>query len=609
MCGIAGIVKKSGQAVGKAEIASITGYVRHRGPDDEGLFFGPGFAFGHRRLIIQDLSSAGHQPMVSRDGRYVLIYNGEVYNFLELRKELQSLGRIFTSSCDTEVVLQAYQEWGRACVERFNGMWAFAIFDARRNIIFCSRDRFGIKPFYYVNSSTKFVFGSELKQVLDCLSKKSANFDILQNFILTAITDHNEQTFFDGVLKLPAGHNLIYDLEKNTLQQACYYTISRNEKLLEITPEEAVLQYRERFEKSISLRLRSDVRVGTCLSGGLDSSSIATLAALQYSVEGNVPFAAITAVSTQASNDESSYARQVVNHSGIEWFPVKPSYEDFQGVVNEVARVQEEPFCGPSLVMQYFVMREAREKGITVLLDGQGGDETLLGYPKYYAAHLVNIYKVAGLWRAARAVKDILHADSNMSVGRIMMYLGGGLSASARYRFYCWKHRYLRCLPSIPKHIKNFSSACNDIFALQELENFSTNLPVLLRYEDRNSMAHSIETRLPFLDYKLLEFSLSLPGEMKINRGWSKWVLREAMKDEMLHNIVWRRDKRGFEAPEQQWLPQHFECMKKAVYNSPILGHLCNMNSLRSLFPRLDNRSRWRLYSVALWEQAYSVDI
>lgn len=609
MCGIAGIVNKNHAPVAKGKIAAITRSVSHRGPDDEGYFWGSGFAFGHRRLIIQDLSNAGHQPMVSDDGQCVLVYNGEVYNYLELREELTNLGRVFQSRCDTEVVLQAYQEWGEECVSRFNGMWAFAVFDADRNVLFCSRDRFGIKPFYYLNSSSNFVFASELKQLVEFLPKCSVNPDILLDFILTSITDHNDQTFFDGLLKLPAGHNLVYHLKENDLRIERYYRVRKKDELASVSPEEAVKRYREVFESSVVLRLRSDVRVGTCLSGGLDSSSVSTIAALNYGRENDIPFSAITAVSTQASNDESAFARLVVENSGLEWFTVCPSYEDFQRVVEEVAWIQEEPFGGPSLIMQYFVMREARENGIRVLLDGQGGDETLLGYPKYYAAHLVNMYRSFGLVKAFRAVKDILRSNTNMSLGRIAFYLCAGLSAPARYRYYCHRHRYLKHLPPFPDHLKAFSNTCHDIFALQELENFTTNLPVLLRYEDKNSMAHSVETRLPFLDYQVVETALSLPDDLKIHNGWSKWLLRASMKKEMPDSIVWRRDKRGFEAPEQQWVPRHMEHMEKMVFNSPMISFFCNMKKMKSMYSVLDFQSRWRLYSIALWEKAYSVQI
>ncbi|MBL4902414.1 MAG: asparagine synthase (glutamine-hydrolyzing) [Desulfocapsa sp.] len=608
MCGIAGYINKSKLPVDKEKIHLATRLVKHRGPDGEGFFFGTGFAFGHRRLMIHDLSSKGHQPMVSRDGRFVLVYNGEIYNYLELRNELRDQGRRFVSQCDTEVVLEAYQEWGSDCVKKFNGMWAFAIYDATKEVIFCSRDRFGIKPFYYVESSATFIFGSEIKQLLPFLSKPTANYDVLVNFLLTSITDHNEETFFQDIVKLPAGHNLIYSLAECKVTIERYYQLEKKYTLSQLSPLEATMHYRELLDDSISLRLRSDVRVGTCLSGGLDSSSIATLAAEKYCpLHSGQAFAAITAVSTQKDNDESAYAKIVVEHSGLQWITVRPSYADFNGIINNVAVIQEEPFGSPSLVMQYFVMLEARKNGITVLLDGQGGDETLLGYPKYYAAYLVEILQNNGARKAVASMRKLLANDDNLTLRRLAMYLLAGLSASSRYRYYCRKHSYMKQFPLLPEHLTAFSKSCYDIFALQKLENVSTNLPVLLRYEDKSSMAHSVEARLPFLDYRLVESALSYSSELKIHNGWSKWLLREVMKNKMPDKIVWRRDKRGFEAPEKKWIPRHHAIMKKVIYDSSVLSQCCDMDKMLKMFAGLDFRSQWRLYSVALWERAFQV--
>ena len=608
MCGIAGYINKSRLSVEKHKIDLATKLVRHRGPDDEGFFFGPGFAFGHRRLVVNDLSAKGHQPMVSQDGRCVIVYNGEIYNYLELRNELRQLGREFVSQCDTEVVLQAYQEWGTECVDKFNGMWAFAIYDGIKEIVFCSRDRFGIKPFYYVESSETFIFGSEIRQLLPFVPRRAANYGVLINFLLTSITEHNEETFFQDIVKLPAGHNLIYSLVENIATKYRYYQLEKNSTLSHLSAVEAATHYRELLEDSVSLRLRSDVRVGTCLSGGLDSSSIATLAAEKYcSTHSGHAFAAITAVSTQKDNDESAYARVVAEHSGLEWLTVCPSYIDFNRVINKVALIQEEPFSSASLVMQYFVMLEAKKNGITVLLDGQGGDETLLGYPKYYVAYLVERWQKSGVLKVLSSMKAILEMDDNLTFRKLAMYLVAGLSASSRYRYYCRKHKYLKSFPLLPEHLTAFSKSCYDIFALQKLENESTNLPVLLRYEDKNSMAHSVEARLPFLDYRLVESALSYSSEWKIHNGWSKWLLREGMKNKLPDKIVWRRDKRGFEAPEKVWMPQHNATMKKVIGESLVLSQCCYIKKVLDMFDGLDFRSQWRLYSIALWEQSFQV--
>ncbi|MFN8972298.1 MAG: asparagine synthase (glutamine-hydrolyzing) [Alphaproteobacteria bacterium] len=606
MCGIAGIIEKNALQVDETRLKAMTDQVAHRGPDGEGFALLGTVGFGHRRLAILDLSPEGAQPMSYGDSGLTIIHNGEIYNYLELREALKALGYQFHTQTDTEVILAAYLVWGEDCVTRFNGMWAFAIHDAKRQLVFCSRDRFGVKPFYYYENDERFVFGSEIRQILPFCRAIRAHREALENFIITAANELGDNTFFEGVKRLPASHSLVYDLTTHQHRLTRYYTLTRPAKVSDASREEATDALFALLVDAVKLRLRSDVKVGTCLSGGLDSSSVATIAA---SLSRKGAFAAITAVSEQESNNEAGYAALVASAAGLDWYQITPSYEDFVASLPEIVRVQEEPFISASIVMQYWVMKTARTSGIPVLLDGQGGDELLLGYERYYATAILRMLKKRGLWTTLRELRQIQHNNSKMHPLNIFKYLLGAASSHIRYGYYCWQHRYLRHSPKRPPHLKALARAVTDVRALQTLDVTSTSLPSLLRFEDKNSMAHGIETRLPFLDYRLVEFALTLPVDYKIHKGWSKWLLRQAMVGNMPDSIVWRKNKIGFEAPENIWLAQHEAIMQEAVMTSPLIGALAKRDKLMKLYPRLDARSRFRLYSVALWGAEFKVTL
>ena len=607
MCGIAGLVGKTTESINPGLLTAMTEAIVHRGPDGSGEFLWRNVGLGHRRLSIIDLSDEGRQPMFYRNDSLVLTYNGEIYNYKELRAELISRGHSFRSQTDSEVILAAYVEWGDACVERFNGMWALALLDKERKKLFCSRDRFGVKPFYYLDRPDCFSFGSEIRQLLPMLPRIESQRDLLVDFLLTSISDHTDQTFFKNIVKLPAGHNLNYDLATNEYEINRYYRIQRKPDLAELDPVEASEAFMAVFEDAVRLRLRADVAVGTCLSGGLDSSSVATIAAPYYFRQSSQPFSAITAVSELEKNNEAGFAETVVNAGGMAWLPVKPDYRDFVDSLESVVNAQEEPFGSSSLTMQYFVMKTAKDHGIPVLLDGQGGDETLLGYEKYYASYLATTFREQGVKAFFQALASASDNNAKMSPVNAGKYLVAGLLAPMRYGFYRYRHRYLSGKIQFPQHLRDFSGASWDVFALQELEITKLNLPVLLRYEDKNSMAHSIEARLPFLDYRVVETALSLPGYAKIRNGWSKWALRKGMEGRMPDTIVWRKNKFGFEAPEDIWMTRHAAEMKTTVLASPLLKEITRQKILEKNYQNLDVRSQWRLYSVALWEKAFKV--
>jgi len=600
MCGISGIVNKNGAAVSPGAIKGINDLIAHRGPDDEGFFFGAHFALGHRRLSILDLSPDGHQPMHHGD-KTVITFNGEIYNYLEIREELMRDGYRFTSRTDTEVILCAYDKWGPACVERFNGMWGFCLYDREKDILFCSRDRFGVKPFYYADTSQKFIFGSEIKQVLAGRGGNAvANMRAVRDFLVEGYSDHTHETFFEGVYALAAGHNLVVSLKTHQVELSRYYALAAPDDVQALDEQGAIARFRDELQRSIAYRLRSDVKVGTCLSGGLDSSSIASLSAALYHESSPARFQAIHANSGIAGSDESAYARELADASKIELFVIEPSAEEFIETIDEVAYCQEEPFATPSIFMQYFVFRKAREIGCKVMLDGQGGDETLLGYERYYAAYLRSLP-----WREAIRELFAMRANSKLSFSDLLgNFLYFSISTIRIWRlchkFAYIKPEYLRQFPNIRKLSKGY----RDIRAMQKMEIESFQLPHLLRYEDRNSMRHSVEARLPFLDYKLVEAALGMNNHFKIKHGWTKHVLRVAMEGLVPKNILWRKIKLGFEAPADAWIKVASASMKSTIGHSAILAAMCK-DELD--FDKIDNVTFWKLYSIAKWEGVYSV--
>lgn len=609
MCGIAGYISFDGREVPEDLIRRMVDLVAHRGPDGAGIWRGAGVALGHRRLSILDLSELGHQPMVHEETGRIISFNGEIYNYVELREALRTEGYRFRSNTDTEVILKAYDRWGAACVERFNGMWAFAIYDPRARVVFCSRDRFGVKPFYYMQTPEALAFGSEIRQLLPLQKKTEAEVDVLAGFLASRVAEHPTKTYFKGVHKLPGGHNLIYDLNAGAYSIERYYSLQAHPEYTRMALGDAVDVFRELFEDAIRLRLRSDVKVGTCLSGGLDSSSIATLAGRRYTSDSERSFSAITAISEDPATDESSYARIIVEREGLDWITVKPTYEDFRQSLESVVRAQEEPFASASIIMQYHVMQASRRAGIPVLLDGQGADEGLLGYDRYFADHLAHLFSRGRLARAGGLVRGLLRNGRPGAMRILLWNLLYFHAPRVRRAVMRGQHQVLKA-----EHLARVRAggsadrAYADFFEMQKVEIEQTNLPALLRYEDKNSMWHSIETRLPFLDYRLVEFATSIPTEHKLHDGWGKFVLRAAMSADMPAEVSWRRNKFGFEAPEARWTSRHQGEIQAAIASSPLLRTLCRSDALEAeRIAGLNPGMRWRLFSAALWAREFGV--
>lgn len=602
MCGISGIIKRDNSAVDFQQIKNMNDSIRHRGPDGEGFFMGNNFAFGHRRLSILDLSEDGSQPM-EYQSENIIVFNGEVYNYIELREELKKKGYTFNTHTDTEVLLAAYDFWGEKCVERLNGMWSFVIFDKKQNKLFASRDRFGVKPFYYVLNEEVFAFGSEIRQLIPFLKETKVNRQVLLDYLIIGMEEYTNDTFFQNILKLEQGSNLVYDLSTHEYRIFEFYSLKISEKHKSISEKQAVDLYENQLNESVTLRMRSDVEVGVCLSGGLDSSSITALSSQFLRNISNDKIKAIHAKVDEKQIDESNFAIKVAEHTDSELILVQPKIDDFISSIDEVIQTQEEPFGSPSIILQHFVLKEARKRKCLVMLDGQGGDETLLGYERYYPAFLL---KKKGLQR----IKEFINSSKNskLSKTQLIKYFVYFTNYKQRIKYLKKRNNFIKTniLNKFESPIlKELTSKYKDIDQLQKLEIKKTQLPHLLKYEDKNSMANSVETRLPFLDYRCVELAISLPNEYKIKEGWTKNVLRKAIDSHLPKEIVWRKDKLGFNAPEKKWLDAYKLEMKRVIDNSGLLNEIINKNNFN--FESLDLRTQWRLFNIAKWEQIFNV--
>jgi asparagine synthase (glutamine-hydrolysing) len=603
MCGISGIINKGNFPVDKELIKKINDLICHRGPDGEGFYFGNSFAFGHRRLSIIDLTAHGSQPM-SYKNRYWITYNGEVYNYIEIKEELISLGHSFVSGSDTEVILAAYDQWGYKCLNRFNGMWAFAIFDSQKDIVFLARDRFGIKPLYYSNKQDQFIFGSEIKQLLALQETIKANRRVVIESLLTSIDGHTEETYFADINSFPSSHFAVYNLRNHSLKIERYYKLKINQQIKDLPLNVVEKEFRELLDDAIKIRLRSDVKVGTCLSGGLDSSVTSSIASGFYHKCVDEKFIGIHAKSSDAESDESDFAKLVSDYLNLDLHIVEPDTDDFLNKIDELIYTQEEPFGSPSMFMGWHVFEKAKALGCKVMLNGQGGDEVLLGYERYYASFLKSI-SLLSFFKEAKAISS----NSKLNLKNLLLYNFYFTNATLRIR-QLKKRSFL--LPQIKRTfdfntIRKSTKSFKDIEALQLLEISSLQLPHLLRYEDRNSMRHSIETRLPFLDYRLVEFCLSIAPEFKIQKGWTKYILRKATEDVLPPSISWRKDKKGFEAPEKTWIGSSSGMMKKTIQNSKILSEIIDLQQLLSKFNELPFKRRWNYFMIAAWEKKFEV--
>ena len=633
MCGIGGILTHAGHGELRVQLEEMMRAVAHRGPDDQGtVLFGanrvvrgaPAKAtlpdgswlagMGHRRLSIIDLSAAGHQPMSDPAGRFWIAYNGEVYNYLELRKELESGGQRFLSDTDTEVVLQAYLAWGPRCLERFNGMWAFAIYDRETGSLFCARDRFGVKPFYFSGTNARFAFASEIKQLLTLPWVAPIRNDArLADFFLWKLETHTDQTFFSGARSLPGGHYLEVtgnELADGRFEPRRYWSPEPREPLGE---KIAVDAFRELLFDSVRLRLRSDVPVGVTLSGGIDSSTVVCVAGEQRRLSAEPsPLKAFNVEFGDAGFSERAFAEIAAGRADAELTVLHPSQNDLAEDWQKFVWHMEEPFGGLAYFSNYQIYRLIREQGIPVVLSGQGADELLLGYPRYRGYDSRFRLRDGGLMAALREMWAArAQADMPMStqLASTLYFAAPWLRAARRRRMMrpFLRREFFEAHAGDLRHVRQ-SMVFENPKSLQLSEMFHYQLPHLLHHEDRVSMAHSIETRLPFLDYRLLELVLGQSMDLLYRQGWNKYLLRRAMSGIIPDEIRDRRDKMGYETPTKRLIQRNSE-MFLALLSRNRDDSVLDVPRLEREFTseRLDGYTLSSALSYLAWKETFAV--
>jgi asparagine synthase (glutamine-hydrolysing) len=553
MCGIAGMV---GPGASPTMVASMTAAQRHRGPDGDGFWSAPGVALGHRRLKIIDLSEAGRQPMSTPDGRYTIVYNGEVYNYRELRKLLH--GVCFRSQTDTEVVLQAYAHWGPACLERFVGMYGLAIWDNLEQQLFCARDRLGIKPFYYTRLGENFLFASEVRGLLVAGVPRSVNDPVLFDFLARDFYEHGDETFFKGIHKLPSASWMVVREGKSD-KALHYWRLADEVEQVSVSP-----QPRQREEtllglcaEAVDLHLRSDVPVGVALSGGLDSATL--LALLDRAHPDPTRIEAFSFVFAEAAYSERPYIETMIRQTGRTAHFVEVTAQSFAERAERCSLSQEEPFAGAPIVAYTLCFELARKHGFTVIMDGSGIDEGLAGYDRFLPALWADLF-LSGQYQSLEveliASGVTTSTQRQQALGQMNAAMrshadvGKGQDLTSSVRPDCLNPDFVtRCQSPLPHFDRPFS---DNLRNLMYRELIYTKMPRALRFRDRLSMAVGAELRPPFLDHRLLAYEFALPPEDHIHLGVSKNILRRAAA-RLLPDTVWLASKRSVQTPQREW--------------------------------------------------------
>ncbi len=556
-------MRLDGTNVSADAIGILTDLIAHRGPDDAGVHVDGNVGLGHRRLSIVDLSPAGHQPMANGDGSLWIVFNGEIYNHETLRKELEGLGHGFRSTTDTEVILAAYRQWGEACVQRFEGMWAFAIWEPARKRLFCSRDRLGIKPFYYALTPAGFAFASEIKSVLASgLVPVRPNLEALRLQLVYRARASNETTCFEGIMQLPPAHNAV--LVDGRLQRSRYWNAEDALADRASNSRDHAAEFRERIEQAVTSHLRSDVPVGACLSGGLDSGTLVALAARQTSA----PLRTFSVTYPGTVYDESRYIHALRQHvDNLDGTETSPDGRDLIDVLERSTWHYEEPVWGGSVYSWWQVMKSVHAGGIKVVLNGQGADELLAGYPRYYPTYLRQLLLQGRLPALSRNFEGFRAQQGDLSRLGLWRELATPFwpdwarrAARVAGRGNAFDDRFLS------PQLRTLSSPAAEAMARRAFSDLDTHLltdltttrlPELLQAEDRFSMAFSIESRVPFLDRAFVEYGIALPASQKIDNGVTKVVLRDAMRGVVPDETLDRRDKQGYPTPANDWLRQY----------------------------------------------------
>ncbi|MBU0515585.1 MAG: asparagine synthase (glutamine-hydrolyzing) [Proteobacteria bacterium] len=626
MCGILVYLGPTALAVDHPALQSVA----HRGPDDAGaesFTVREGrLTLGHRRLSILDLSPAGRQPMSDPEGRYWIVYNGEVYNYLELRQELQRAGHRFVSGTDTEVVLAAYAAWGEACLERFNGMFALAIYDARDRTLFLARDRFGIKPLYTWNSPRGLAAVSEIKQ-LSSLPGFEAALDPEAAYEFVAYDDwnHTPRTFFAGVERFPAGHALRLDLNRwrpgRPVTPRRWYDLGRVGRMRREDPRAVIERFGELLRDSVRLRLRADVPVGFCLSGGLDSSSLVVLADRLARERGGGDLNTFSVRFDDPRFDEGPFIDAVCAAARVRPHGVRPQPGRMLTEIDDVVYHQDQPLSTTSLYAQWNVFRLARENQVPVTLDGQGADEVLAGYHSYFGPRLLSLalaLNLGGLRREIRGLSN-RHGDDALTIAKMILVclLPHRFSGPGRWTRQARQgHEVLR-----PEWLAAHGVRRRGPHPMRRqrsvrkmtVSRLTRTLPALLHNADRMSMAHSVEARLPYLDWRVVEYGLAAADDHKIKAGETKLLLRQAMRDLLPEKVRTRTDKLTFQPPEGEWIrrqiPDDFRDLLQEALHLPLFDR---RSVLRRFDEFLDGRTAydrvfWRIMTFGRWQRRFGV--
>ncbi len=556
MCGIAGFIDSTlGRQEAEGKIQQMLESIAHRGPDAQGVRIEMPLVLGHNRLAIIDLSEEGNQPMEYFDA--IITYNGEIYNYIEVREKLIAKGYRFKTKSDTEVILAAWREYGNKCVDHFMGMWAFALWDKKEKVLFCSRDRFGIKPFYYLHEDRRFYFGSEYKALKQSsLFSSALNLAQVSRGLQLGWLCYEDETYFSKLKSLPAGSNLIYNNGHVVVQK--YWDI-HTEQANRSSEKERQEKFYELFTDSIKLHMRSDVEVGGCLSGGLDSSAIASGIGTFFQ---KTPFKTFTIYyegKGKSDVDERPWVYEVLKkYPALQPHYFSPTDQQIAKSFDRTIYHADVPIASSSPISQYFLMQLASQQKVKVVLDGQGSDEYLGGYMHSFYRLIGGRLKQLRLAAAHREFYGHVN-EQKFSVMKSFDVLLKSLITGFQSEQSLYSLEYKNYFPFLPND-SNINFNLNKTQG-SRLNNFlyhltrTTSLPTLLQYEDRNSMAFSIESRVPFLDHRLTEYAFSLPDNAKIHHGETKKILRRSLSTILPEAITHRKDKKGFVTPgEIKWL-------------------------------------------------------
>lgn len=623
MCGILGCFNQIEEAGMELRLNEGLAAIQHRGPDDQGLdrfdINDSVLYLGQARLSIIDLSTAGHQPMNSLDGRYTIVFNGEIYNYRELRDELKILGYEFNTQTDTEVLLVAWSAWGKAAIKRFTGMFAFAIYDQQTSQMDIVRDAFGIKPLYYFFDKASFYFASEPRSLTTMLGKvPEINLQRASDYLAYGLYDHNEETFFKGIYHLLPAHHLTIDLKKFQFAKPVRWWWPEIKERKDLSFEAASTHLKNLFIDNIRLHMRSDVPLGAALSGGLDSSSVV---AAMRAIAPNSELHSFTYVALNSDKNEEDWANKVIADTAAKSHKIYVEPRELIEDLDDMITILGEPFGSTSIYAQYRVFKAAKEAGIIVTLDGQGADELLAGYHGYPVSVMQSMIEKGHVIAAFRFIYNWTKwpgRNGRMALAIVRAAITPDWVKKAidlvlkRTSLPIWLHKKqlldagVRITPPRAIFKKDTGKKRRLVEQLRSAL-LGGGLSQLLRHGDRTSMRWSIESRVPFLTTELAEFVLSLPEEYLVSKdGQTKSIFREAMRGIVPDEILDRKDKIGFETPEYIWLCDHINVIKEWILSSPNLPFIDRDTAIEEVEAMLSgkilyDRRAWRIINFYRW--------